>query len=628
MGRYVFVTSSDRSELRVLDLEASPRDYVRAPNPLEPLAIPVLQRPSSLTRDTRYKEEGEQVNEDEAGPYVYARSFGSDEISVVAGDPAYFKEIKRLSGLGFVTAFAARGPEASRSTSVLYYAVQNGADATLYRVNLPGPETLTRDTVVTPEPLTAVTLQGETVTALLVMPASPGQAAQDPQPLVIATRSTMGGSGRTFRVELNNPQAPAVPYQFGAPVRLLATHPRTPKFSDEDWVQCSFDPQSQSPEPLPAGQYVYGVLEESSCGGRPECSGVVAVNASTGTRATDVTGLPMLPIQVGGALPTGLTLAAAAEVRIDCRGDFTGVVKRPLVGIVPASNGEITLFDALRMRQFDLDPDEGAGFEFALLDSAGRDKGFTKDELETHLTPRGDYGVTRDNTYRLLYQGLLPGLVEQPRNDSACAGGTCFPVSATAAQNVDVGDLIVLQGGAGACDTDLTVSEKRGSELVTQTPIPEQCSGANLPSFSVRAGPARPFVVVSDRAGFLGRLGEGENASLSIPGSYYFYPSSTLKPDPTDVVLTVNLLARGLTRGDQYVVNAFSNYRTFVFGVDTGNLNSGLAAYRLPGSVVYRQVGDAHFAYVAYPSADGILQVALEAIDDNVGNSTGLVKFE
>ena len=41
VGDLLFVTATDRSELRVLDLSVSPRrDFVRAPNPIEPLSIP------------------------------------------------------------------------------------------------------------------------------------------------------------------------------------------------------------------------------------------------------------------------------------------------------------------------------------------------------------------------------------------------------------------------------------------------------------------------------------------------------------------------------------------------------------------------------------------------------------
>jgi hypothetical protein len=157
-GRYLFVTSSDQNELRVVDLESSPRTFVPAPNPLEPLSIPVLERPSNLARDAAYAVEivqdvqGNQVSkllvEDAGGPYIYARSFGSQEISVVAADPSLFQERHRLSkGQGIVTAFAGRGPvsvrtkkqvvengevagdelvsdEPVRSGSVLYYAEQ------------------------------------------------------------------------------------------------------------------------------------------------------------------------------------------------------------------------------------------------------------------------------------------------------------------------------------------------------------------------------------------------------------------------------------------------------------------------------------------------------------------------
>jgi hypothetical protein len=87
----------------------------------------------------------------------------------------------------------------------------------------------------------------------------------------------------------------------------------------------------------------------------------------------------MLPIPVGESLPTGLTLAAAVDVNLPCQISDTRtvpIVKRPLVGILPSSNGVITLFDAVRMRPFDLDP-AAAAASFVLVDSAGKDKGLT-----------------------------------------------------------------------------------------------------------------------------------------------------------------------------------------------------------------------------------------------------------
>jgi hypothetical protein len=75
-------------------------------------------------------------------------------------------------------------------------------------------------------------------------------------------------------------------------------------------------------------------------------------------------------------------------------------------------------------------------------------------------------------------------------------------------------------------------------------------------------------------------------------------------------------------------VTTLSHFRPYVFSIDTTNAIAGLAAYRLPGPVVYTRVGEVDFAYIAYPSADGILQVSLEAITENSANTTGLVPFE
>ena len=676
-GRYLFVTSSDRNELRVLDLEASPRDFVRAPNPLEALSIPVLDRPSNLTRDMVYaveilqdkdgKELSKQVVEDSSAPNVYARSFGSREISVVAADdPTSFKQSRLLTGQGLVTAFAARGPvrsrilkqtvnesgevsgadtvrdevDPARASSILYYAEQTGLDARLYRLDLGqpgGPQALN------------LALTGRTVTALLVLPPLPDQPGKES--LVVATRSTMGSGGETFRVEVNNTEVTrGVTYNFGSPVRLLATHKRA-ETAQEDWQECSFDVESRDanakplpPAPLGIAQYVFGVLDESSCGGQLSCSGVVGVDAATGARAQDGVGLPMLPISVGQSLPTGLTLAEGVDVNLPCQlktepTRTVPIVRRPLVGIVPSSNGVITLFDAVRMRPFDLDP-VGASFGYNLVDSTGTAKSIDAEALKTHLSVEVREGVTQNDNYRLLYQLALPDLANVDRTEVACptgATGRCFSVDAGAATRVEPGDVVVLRGDAGTCrdangtEADFVITSKVESTgsptvLVTTPPatLPQEC--AELPRIIVRAAGAHPFVVYSDAKGFLGRLGEGQ--TLEVAGSYYYQPTSTLDPAPKEVRITVRLIAREVVRGDQYVVTTSSHFLPYVFAVDTGSLSAGLAAYRLPGPVVYSRVGGADLAYIAYPSADGILQVALETITDNAGNTTGLVPFE
>lgn len=674
-GRYLFVTSSDRNELRVLDLESSPRDFVRAPNPLEALSIPVLNRPSNLTRDMVYAVETLQytdgrserrVVQDTGAPLVYARSFGSREISIVtADDPALFKERERLAGQGLITAFAARGPvhtrtqretrdadgnftgfepvegteaiDPARPSSILYYAEQSGLNAKLYR----------RDMATAAPVLLELAMPGRTVTALLVLPPSVDRPGQES--LVIATRSTTGAGGETFRVEVNNTQVTrGVTYAFGAPVRALASHTLA-EHSGADWFECSYDPERRGsqnepipPAPLATGQYVFGLLDESACDTQQACSGVVAVNSVTGAYAQDPSGLPMLPISVGTALPTGLTLAEGVDVNMPCqlRNEPTRtvpIVRRPLVGIVPSSNGVITLFDALNMRQFDLDP-LTASATYTLVNSTGT----TLTENVPELTVTTTEGVTQTDTYRLLYELALPGLSSVDRTEVACPSGvpqgTCLEISLDTSR-IELGDVVVLRNAAGTCKTttgsttqeiDFKVLAKVAStdgktilavETINPAALPAECQA--MTSLAVRAQGTHPFVILSDGRGYLGRMGLGE--TFQIAGTYYSHPSAVLDPAPKDIVIQTS---RGVARGDQYVIPVSSHFLPYIFTPDVSTTTSGLATYRLPGSVVYSRVGGTDLAYIAYPSADGILQVALETITDNQANTTGLVPFE
>ena len=83
-----------------------------------------------------------------------------------------------------------------------------------------------------------------------------------------------------------------------------------------------------------------------------------------------------------------------------------------------------------------------------------------------------------------------------------------------------------------------------------------------------------------------------------------------------------------LVRGDQLIVTADSGLQPFSAAVDTASSTAGLTAFRLPGPVVHTKVGDVDFAYIAYPSADGILQVSLAGLVDNAANIRGLVPFQ
>ena len=92
--------------------------------------------------------------------------------------------------------------------------------------------------------------------------------------------------------------------------------------------------------------------------------------------------------------------------------------------------------------------------------------------------------------------------------------------------------------------------------------------------------------------------------------------------------LTLKKPGRVPQRGDQYLITVQSGFSPYIFAPDTGSLASGLGGYRLPGPVAHTRFEDVNLAYIAYPSADGILQVNLASLTDNGAQTAGLVPFQ
>ncbi|MCA3011466.1 MAG: hypothetical protein INH41_03605, partial [Myxococcaceae bacterium] len=129
LNRYLFVTSTDTNELRVLDLAGesvcgASRCYVPGPNPLETLSIPVLDRPTSLVLDERY-EDGVRRK----GALLYATRPGGPEVSIVGVAPDELREVRRVSFPAPVTALAALMVDLE--TSRLFVATFDGETATV-----------------------------------------------------------------------------------------------------------------------------------------------------------------------------------------------------------------------------------------------------------------------------------------------------------------------------------------------------------------------------------------------------------------------------------------------------------------------------------------------------------------
>src|SRR5690606_38232707 len=131
-------------ELRVVDTQADPElgreapGFVRAPNPIALLSIPVVDRPFALVADIHFDAEGNEVR----GPYLYVQGSGAREISVVGAEPELLREVTRLSTTGPVTAITGVGPASDGQPSTLIYAETTGGVARLYSVRLPEASSL------------------------------------------------------------------------------------------------------------------------------------------------------------------------------------------------------------------------------------------------------------------------------------------------------------------------------------------------------------------------------------------------------------------------------------------------------------------------------------------------------
>ncbi|RKH42344.1 hypothetical protein [Corallococcus llansteffanensis] len=687
-NQLVFVTSQDRDELRVLDLERSPREFLPAPNPLEPLSIPVIARPDSLTRDVGYDTEGYETT----GPYIYARSSGGRSISVVASDRARLNEVTRLSTGQLITAFTAHAPVSAGAPSVLFYALQTRPEAAeqlcgpfgggvVMRQDLPGPENF--DAAALPPALPVFCLRpADTVLSMVTLPVHVGVT----ESLVLAIRNVTGTSrlvravadGGSVEIPYKRPRP--VPFSVpdytdlvDIPARFVTTHPTffTESGLENDRVQ--------------AGRYVYAVLDELTCASA-DCEGVIALDNGTDWKAPsmepvlarDASNAPMLTLRPSSGLPTGLTLRPDLQVRQLLADGSVLTPRVPLLGIMPSSSGEITLFRADERRAFNLDripvsadpvlktEEQRAAVAVELRDGnetalADTFQGISVNERGSNqkLCPQNADvtnaavflcdGTLPNGTYRFVFQGVLPGLLDLSRDVSVEDPPFLVETSLATSRGVMPGDSLVLANTVGACEQSIKVLrlEDQGDgrtrlfpDLADTDTALALANCATYPSFSVRAGPtAKPYVLyagLESSDSYLQRLAVGEAYTVSTLLDYYYHPdkfdlgvlpptAATFAPAPLTLTLTATFGdAERLNPGDRYVVTLQPRFRRFIFKVDADSASSNLAAYRLPGTVVATNVGTgdaaSSLAYIAYPSADGLLQIALEQISDNAEN--------
>jgi hypothetical protein len=669
-GQVAFVTSSNSDDLKSLDLiltdPSQLRSYVPAPDPLQPLSIPVVNQPVEITPSVRYgtvntqqvmfASTGQMDGQVRTGMLLFVRGAASPNISVVgaANVPESLRQLTNgllVQSAGLVTAISARLTSNEKNV-VLYYATFDGQDATVWERVLqhppttspsfsgPFPTSLTpvQDCSVEPSllpttlylcpPRPVRTYQNASVSALQVLPALAtdpplpvlgleggrlGVALRDlVAPLNNASLSNSGeiriidpalaadlddtgtSSDPYFRLAryfapFDNPQPPLIPgAPLQPPVRSLLTHPRAYNVVAD--AGTFLDPTTKLPVVLAfEGARLFGVLDESSCYGSINCTGIIAVdaspfladggaNANYGLLAYD--GSDCLQNGLGGLycahqvgttnrmLPLRASTGVVQGVAIEASVAFPAPTSLnedliPLLGVVTMSSEsldhtapQIFFFDALSLRILNESSPPGINLGITLTvpsileaqvdGGGGGSVPFVTANVGVGLYPGSE-------TITIINEGNIPGLTQIQGlpydagilSDGGLADVFAWPVpdaGATTALNVlQVNDILFPVNLSGTACVINTVGggflnpativvgvDDAGANVLTQSIDLSVCPGAA--GYSIIAGPdsAQPYLVSGSVTGLLGRMAaatQNPNGAPPTPAPVFTVPN-------------------------------------------------------------------------------------------------------
>ncbi len=615
--KFIFLTSADTNDLRVLRLDVpnSPnRAFVQAPNPLEALMIPTIDRPTEIVTDDRWV--GGQLAH---GTYVFVSRAGGSEISVVGAAPEEFREVRRVVTAGAVTATTA--VRLDDTTSRLYYATFDGTLSTLFSVDLPVSTASLR--AMTAAQLTAATkivvsLQTDAVAALLVVPPVAGRTL-DKQPfcdtgnhcIVIASRRSGGTDGST--VMFDPVTLKTAKLNFPGPVRQLVTH-----------GQPTLD--ALGTVGVPAGGRVFAILDEEKCGGA-SCGGIVAVDtlyadSASGGFPVSKANLPdggvetMQALTIGDSLPVGLTIGVNTALLptdggptvtqlLTPTGDGGAELRAyPALGVITAANGDVVFFDATTLLQIDGNDDVAHANGVRYFDSdgieqqtylTGIDAGTDSNNVATAISVAD--GVWRSQGIFTYWEGVLTDVPVVVSSSPT----THLSVPSGVASRFLVGDIVVFQMNSYALCADATVTEV-GADFITIDAVPPGCT--DVASFIVRSGPAKPFAIFRTQVPtYLGRAKAGDTFVWNNDGVYVRLSGY----DPSKPALTMSFgFDTDVTvpeRGSfwQFAVN--NAYLPFALIIDS----TVACIAQLPGKAIFDPVRAR--IYVLYPSGNGLVDL-------------------
>jgi hypothetical protein len=486
-----------------------------------------------------------------------------------------------------------------------------------------------------------------------------------PQNRIAVASRAAGGTGRAIILGLDTPNGQQWVLGFPFPVRQLVTHPT---------IYASNGP----PVPqLPAGTRIFGVLDEDACPPpppapltpqpNPDCPGILAVdglqtrpdgapNPRFAMRSLDATGSEMVPIRLGTGLISALSVAPtsghlkAGVPLVGTNGavktfDFLGIASTTN-GASTTSNGLIYFFDANALSLINISAAPApVASSLLLVDAGGVTQTYAPGPIQGTASPppftgiKLALGAAVSETVSLTFQGAIPGFTNLPV--TLIGGETQLP--AGTGDPLQLGRLLagkdrIVVRGADGCSAEVPLSVIQGSLLQTTEPI--RCTGAA--TFSVRAGgdlPGdRPYVVVGTVTGYMGRTGNNQDFAFpAIPqryGRYYYHPPPD--PDHPELVFdpTVPQIqftmgpGTGIQRDWQYLIVIDSSFAPEYVTVDVNIVG---IEFHSPAASAYvgalDQTTDISRLYVAYPSANAILEFPPQLLIPNNPNARNIAAF-